>query len=101
MFYCTYREKTINILKCSKCRAYSILLEPVQQTGTGYGWTTYKYRCEKCGADGTVAISSSVNLESFEKWEELEERIEELKVAMSLGGLQLLPEDKPNIDNSL
>jgi len=101
MFYCTYREQTINILKCSKCRAYSILLEPVQRVGTGDGWTTYRYRCEKCGAEGTVAISSSVNLESFEKWEELEERIEELKVAMSLSGLKILPEDKPGIDNSL
>lgn len=101
MFYCTYREKTINILKCSKCRAYSILLEPVESVDSQDGWTTYRYRCEKCGADGTVAISSSVNLESFENWRDLEERIEELKAAMSLTGLELLPEDKPGIDNSL
>jgi len=99
MFYCTYREHTINILKCTRCRAFSILLEPEKSPAAENDWTTYKYRCEKCGSEGRVGISSSVNLESFDKWEDLEKRIEELKAAMSLSGLKLLGESRPERDN--
>ncbi len=88
MYYCAYKGRTIDILKCSQCRAYSIELTlSSSQTSSGQ-WADYDYLCNKCSAKGSVKISSRVTLEGFETWGELQERIDELKVAMTVSGLE-------------
>ena len=101
MFYCTYRGRAIDVLKCSRCRSYSIRLDPVDAAfpQTDSGWIQYRHKCDKCGAEGSVRISSEVNLEGFETWEELQDRIEELRIVMSLTALEK-PQDSPGTNNS-
>lgn len=88
MYYCAYKGRTIDILKCSQCRAYSIELTPSSGQGSSNEWVAYDYLCGKCSAKGSVKISSRVTLEGFKTWEELQERIDELKVAMTISGLE-------------
>ncbi len=96
MYYLVYRAKKIDILKCSKCRGYPITLTLSDQPEPGNEKLTYEYTCEKCDASGSVRISKNINLEGFKTWEELQERIDELKAAMSLGGIDKIDMDYPN-----
>jgi hypothetical protein len=88
MFYCTYLGHTVDILKCSACRSYAIGLDADRGPSAVEDWVTYSFVCHDCGSSGSVRISSKVNLEAFETWEELENRIAELKVAMTLSALE-------------
>jgi len=93
MFYCTYLGHTIDMLKCSACRSYAIRLEADRPPSEVGEWVTYSFVCHDCGSSGSIRISSRVNLEGFDTWEELENRIAELKVAMTLSALER-PDDR-------
>jgi hypothetical protein len=82
MFYISYIARTINILKCARCRSYDITLDTSASPS--------HYECSSCGNTGDVKLSGKVNLESFGTWEELEQRIEELKSILSLSPLERL-----------
>jgi hypothetical protein len=84
MFYCTYKGRTIDILKCARCRSYSLELKPADQADSNPDWIRYSFTCLACQATGSVRLASDVPLESFPTWEELMDRVEELKVAMTL-----------------
>lgn len=84
MYYCTYKGRTVDILKCARCRSYSLELKPDREATSDPDWTTCTFICLGCGATGRVRISSHVPLESFENWKALIGRVDELKVAMTL-----------------
>jgi len=86
MYYLTYRGHTINTLKCAKCKSYSLRLE--RKPSGDENWVHFGYECESCGATGSVRIASDFGFEVHETWEELDERISELKISMTVDGLK-------------
>jgi len=88
MYYCTYKGRTVDVLKCARCRAYSLTLAPTDSVSDDEGWVLYSFTCQKCGAGGAVRLSSEVALEAFLTWEALQERIDELKAVMSITDLR-------------
>ncbi len=88
MFHITYFKRTVNILKCAKCKAYDLSISPSERHLGHDKWAAYAYVCEKCGANGSFRLSTEVHFESFATWDELQDRIDELKAAMSLTGIK-------------
>lgn len=88
MLYIRYQARTIDILKCISCKAYELIISPSENDGSDENWITHAYKCEKCGDSGTFRLSKKVNLEWFDSWEQLQDRVDELKVMMSLMKLE-------------
>ena len=86
MFHIIYKDHGIDILKCSECKSYDVdLVKSKNQTDPQ--WSVFKFSCLNCGKIGKFRLSTTVELENFDSWDELQDRIEELKVIMGFKGL--------------
>lgn len=89
MLYIACHARTIDILKCASCKAYELIISSSENDESDEKWITHEYKCEKCGDSGTFRLSRKVNYEWFDSWEQLQDRVDELKVSMSLMKLEL------------
>ena len=81
MFYIIYRGNGINILKCAKCKSYALELEKKDGV-SNEKYRGYEYRCLSCGSMGWFRLIRKNELEWFDSWENMQDRIEEITTAM-------------------
>jgi len=86
MFYIIFKDFGIDILKCSGCKSYDIELKKIDLE-TDLEWSVFEHSCLKCGKSGKFRIRTSMQLEKFDAWDGLQERVEELKALMAFKGL--------------
>ena len=81
MYYLAYAGRTIQVLKCASCRSYSLELFGSVEEGKEQ---EYNFRCGKCESEGDFTLPEGYALEGFATWEELQGRVDELKVSMTI-----------------
>ena len=88
MHYIAYIARTIHILKCEKCRSYELKLIPDKSAGPDEKSRRQRFTCLNCGNNGETEIAGNYRVEEFHSWGDLQDRIDELKAAMSLRELE-------------
>jgi hypothetical protein len=87
MFYVAYAGHTVHVLKCKPCKSYDLELAPRDDSTVGPP-NEYVFHCVGCHSKGTFTVPVDYKVEGFLTWDELQARVDELKVVMTITPLE-------------